>query len=50
MDGRPAWLLVHAADFKSHISRKRRKLLRDSQFPNPVIDPNGRPIHKPATW
>ena len=47
---RPAWLLVHAADFKSHITRKRRKLLRDSQFPNPVIDPNGRHIHKPATW
>ena len=43
-------MLVQAASFKSHITRKRRKLLRDSQFPNPVIDPNGRPIHKASTW
>ena len=47
---RPAWLLVQAADFKSHITRKRRKLLRQSQFPSPVIDPTGRPIHRPSGW
>ena len=47
---RPAWLLVQAADFKSHITRMRRKLLRQSQFPNPVIDPAGRPIHRPSGW
>ena len=47
---RPARLLVHAASFTAHITRKRRKLLRQNQFPDPVIDPNGRPIHKPATW
>ena len=47
---RPAWLLVDAADFTSHITRKRRKLLRQSQFPNPVIDPTGRPIPKPTSW
>lgn len=47
---RPAWLLVNAADFRSHITRKRHKLLRQSQFPNPVIAPTGRPIHKPTAW
>lgn len=47
---RPARLLVHAASFTAHLTRKRRKLLRQSQFPNPVIDPTGRPIHKPPTW
>lgn len=47
---RPARLLVHAASFTAHLTRKRRKLLRQSQFPNPVVDPTGRPIHKPATW
>ncbi len=47
---RPAWLLVDAADFKSHITRKRRKLLRQSQFPNTVIDLTGRPIRKPTSW
>lgn len=47
---RPARLLVHAASFTAHLTHKSRRLLRDSQFPDPVIDPNGRPIHKPTTW
>ena len=47
---RPARPLVNAASFTSHITRTRRRLLRDSQFPDPVIDSNGRPIHKPTTW
>ena len=47
---RAARLLVDAASFTTHLTRKRRKLLRQSQFPNPVIDPTGRPIHKPSGW
>ena len=47
---RPARLLVHAASFTAHITRKRRKLLRQSQFPNTVIDLTGRQIRKPIGW
>ena len=47
---RAARPLVRAASFTSHITRKHRKLLRNAQFPDPVIDPNGRPVHKPTTW
>lgn len=47
---RPARLLVHAASFTAHLTRKRRTLLRHSQFPNPVIDSTARPIHRPPTW
>lgn len=47
---RAARPLVRVASFTSHITRKHRKLLRDSQFPDPVIDSTGRPIHKPPTW
>lgn len=47
---RAARPLVKAASFTVHLTRKRRRLLRDSQFPDPVIDPNGRPIHRPTTW
>ena len=32
------------------ITRKRRKLLRQSQFPNTVIDLTGRQIRKPTGW
>ena len=47
---RAACPLVRAASFTSHITRKHRKLLRDSQFPDPVVDSTGRPIHKPPNW
>lgn len=47
---RAARPLVNAASFTAHITRRRQKLLRESQFPNPVIDPNGRLIRKPAGW
>ena len=39
---------MRATDFNVHITRKRTKLLRTSQFPNPVIDAEGRAIYKPA--
>ncbi len=32
------------------ITRKRRKLPRDSQFPTPAIDLTGRPTRKPTGW
>ena len=47
---RPSRHLVRAADFKFHITRKRRKLLRDSQFPERLVDSTGREIHKLAYW
>ena len=49
-DRHPTQALVRATDFNVHITRKRRKLLRTSQFPNPVIDAEGRAIYKPAEW
>ena len=49
-DRHPSQELVSATDFNVHITRKRRKLLRTSQFPNPVIDADGRAIRKPAEW
>jgi uncharacterized LabA/DUF88 family protein len=47
---RPNQQLVTAADFNVHITEKRRKLLRESQFPNPVYDADGRKITKPKGW
>ena len=49
-DRHPSQELVAATDFNVHITRKRKKLLRTSQFLDPVIDAEGRPIHKPAAW
>lgn len=46
----PSQELVDAADFRAHITRRHRKLLRESQFPDPVIDAAGREIRKPAAW
>ena len=46
----PSRELVRATDFNVHITRKRTKLLRTCQFPNPVIDAEGRAIHEPAAW
>lgn len=42
--------LVNASDFNVHITKKRQKLLRDSQFTSPLTDADGREIRKPATW
>lgn len=47
---RAARPLVMAASFTSHITRRHTRRLRQSQFPNPVIDPTGRPIPKPSSW
>ena len=49
-DRHPSRELVEATDFNVHITKKRRKLLRTSRFPDPVIDAEGRPIRKPAAW
>ena len=46
----PSRDLVAATNFNVHITRKRRKLLRESQPPDPVIDADGRAIRKPAEW
>ena len=47
---RPNQQRVKAADFNVHITEKRRKLLRESQFPNPVYDAEGSKITKPKRW
>ena len=47
---RPSRQLVEAADFRFHLTRKRRKLLRDSQFPESLVDSVGQEIRKPAGW
>ena len=47
---RPSRLLVEAADFRFHLTRKRRKLLRDSQFPEQLVDSDGQEIRRPADW
>lgn len=49
-ESRPSRLLVAAADFRFHLTRKRRKLLRDSQFPERLVDSTGQEIRKPADW
>ena len=49
-DRHPSQALVKATDFNAHITKKRRKLLRESQLPDPVIDADGRAIHKPSGW
>ena len=49
-DRHPSQSLVAATDFNTHITRKRRRLLRQSLLPNPVTDADGRAIHKPASW
>ena len=49
-DRHPSQALVKATDFNVHITRRRRKLLRESRLPNPVFDAAGRAIHKPAEW
>ena len=41
--------LVEAADFNVHITRKRKKLLRECQFPDVLSDVNGT-FHKPPGW
>ncbi len=41
--------LVNATDFNVHITRKRRKLLRESQFPGELADARGT-FHKPEPW
>lgn len=46
----PSRELVDAADFRAHITRRHRRLLRQSQFADPVIDAAGREIRKPAAW
>ncbi len=42
--------LVSAADFNVNITKKRRKLLRESQFPTELRDARGRPVRKPPEW
>lgn len=49
-NSRPSRLLVEAADFRFHLTRKRRRLLRDSQFPERLVDSVGKEILKPANW
>ena len=49
-DRHPSQALVKATDFNVHITRKRRKLLRESRLPDPVFDAEGRAIYKPAEW
>ena len=49
-DRHPSQELVAATDFNVHITRKRKRLLRMSQFPDPVLDADGRAVHKPAGW
>ena len=46
----PSRELIKATDFNAHITKKRRKLLRESQLPDPVIDADGRAIYKPSEW
>ncbi len=46
----PSRALVAATDFNVNITKKRTKLLRESQLPDPVISAEGRPIHKPSEW
>lgn len=41
--------LVEATDFNAHIARSRKKLLRESQFPDTLTDANGT-FHKPPGW
>ncbi|MCY4110855.1 MAG: NYN domain-containing protein, partial [Chloroflexi bacterium] len=45
---RPSRQLVEAADFRFHLTRRRRRLLRDSQFPDRLVDSAGQEIRKPA--
>lgn len=49
-DRRPARSLVEATDFNVHITKKRRKLLRESRFPEVLPGPDGRAIRKPEGW
>ncbi|MPZ98782.1 MAG: hypothetical protein GEU80_05465 [Dehalococcoidia bacterium] len=42
--------LVAATDFNVHLTRNRRKLLRESQFPRVLYDLHERPIAKPPEW
>ena len=42
--------LAAAADFNVHITRKRAKLLRASQFPQVLMLEDGRRITKPREW
>ncbi|MCY3655648.1 MAG: NYN domain-containing protein [Chloroflexi bacterium] len=46
----PSRELVDAADFRAHITRRHRRLLRQSQFTDPIIDAEGREIRKPPGW
>lgn len=41
--------LVAATDFNVHLTRKRTKLLRESQFPDELTDANGN-FRKPSAW
>jgi hypothetical protein len=42
--------LVGATNFNVNITRKRQRLLRESQLPNPLYDADGREIRKPPSW
>ena len=43
----PSRSLIKHAHF---VKKIRKGVLRDSQLPNPVIAPDGTPIHKPSHW
>ena len=49
-DRHPNQQLVQQADFNVNITRKRRRLLAASLFPDPVVDATGREISKPKSW
>ena len=48
-DRHPSFQLVAASDFNVHITKKRKKLLRECQFPAELEDEHGK-FRKPDGW